>query len=337
MWQQIHGHDAVAEQFRRSFEQGRLGSSYLFLGPEGVGKRRFALALAKTLLCGELQVDAFEPCGRCESCRLLEAGNHPDLDLVQLPSGKRRLPVELFLGDRDHRNQVGLCHNVSLRPMMGRRRVAIIDDADFLTTESANCLLKTLEEPPPGAVLILLGTSRGRQLPTILSRTQIIRFAPLAEATVQQLLLQQQVVAEASQAAAIAPLAEGSMKRAAELADASLWEFRRRLPELFDPRTLDPAKLTAAVSEFVDQAGKEAEARRQRLRIALELTAEHFRPSLRRQTNSDPAGYSAAQATEALECTLEAESHIDRNANQATLIEAWLDQIVGISLAVTFD
>ena len=151
MWQGIHGHDEVIERFRQSLQQGRLASSYLFLGPEGVGKRTFAIRLAQALFCQRGKTGQLEPCGQCESCQLMLAGNHPDLDVIGLPEGKRWLPVDLFLGDRDHRNQVGLCHNVSLRPQMSPRRVAIIDDADNLTTESANCLLKTLEEPPHGS------------------------------------------------------------------------------------------------------------------------------------------------------------------------------------------
>ncbi|MGI9429228.1 MAG: ATP-binding protein, partial [Bythopirellula sp.] len=200
MWQGILGHDAVVDRFRNSLRQGRLAASYLFLGPAGVGKRTFAVKLAQALFCQQGDSAQLEPCGKCESCLLLLAGNHPDLDLVGLPAGKRWLPVDLFLGDRDHRNQVGLCHNISLRPQMSRRRVAIIDDADYFTTESANCLLKTLEEPPPGAAIILIGTSRGRQLPTILSRTQTVRFSPLSAAILRELILEQQLASTESEA-----------------------------------------------------------------------------------------------------------------------------------------
>jgi len=218
----------VVEKFRHSLAAGRLATSFLFLGPPGVGKRTFALKLAQALLCQRNEAEQLEPCGQCESCRLLVAGNHPDLDLLGLPAGKRWLPVDLFLGDRDHRNQVGLCYNVSRRPLMGLRRVAIIDDADYFTIESANCLLKTLEEPPPGAVLILIGTSRGRQLPTILSRTQTVRFAPLDKAILSRLILEQEIASNAAQADQLANVSGGSLSKAAELVDPELWEMQQR-------------------------------------------------------------------------------------------------------------
>ena len=170
MWQGILGHDDVAEHFRATLHRGRLASTYLFVGPAGIGKRRFALALAKALLCQNADDLALEPCGRCESCRLFDAGSHPDLDLVGLPKDKSTLPLELFIGDKEHRNQDGLCHRIALRPFLGGRKVAIIDDADRFSQESANCLLKTLEEPPPRSLVILIGTSPSKQLPTIRSR-----------------------------------------------------------------------------------------------------------------------------------------------------------------------
>lgn len=342
MWQGILGHDAVVEQFRRSMAHGRLASSFLFLGPHGVGKRTFALKLAQALFCQEHGTGDLNPCGTCESCLLWAAGNHPDLDVVQLPEDKRSLPVELFIGDREHRNHEGLCHNISLKPMLGRRRVAIIDDADHLGIEAANCLLKTLEEPPPGAVLILLATSRGRLLPTIISRTQLVRFAPLDE-TALALLIEAKQIAPGDQAAALASLSRGSLARARELADSVWLEFYRWLPSQLAAGRGNATQLAERVTEFVNQAGSSADARRQRLRAVFHLAAEHFRALLYEgcqgellQTGAmSPA---AAQARElgpfaqhcalaALDCTLQAEVDLDRNANQATLIECWLDEL----------
>ena len=254
------------------------------------------------------------------------AGNHPDVDLVQLPEGKRWLPVDLFIGDRDHRNQTGLCHNVALRPQMGNRRVAIIDDADYLTTESANCLLKTLEEPPPGAVMILIGTSRGRQLPTILSRTQTVRFAPLAEEHVARLLLEQGIASTPAEAAQLASACEGSLSRAAELQDAGLWQMQQTLTAQLSAAAFDSVRLAAELNGFINAAGKEADLRRRRLRQVIGMVAHHFRQQLREL----PAG--AAQQSDAvlaiLDRSLEAETQLDRNANQATLLECWLDDLV---------
>ena len=342
MWHGIFGHDAVVERFRRSLAQGRMASSFLFLGPAGVGKHTFAVKLAQALLCQQGETAGLEPCGGCESCRLLVAGNHPDLDLVGLPAGKRWLPVDLFLGDRAHRNQEGLCYSVSRRPRLGSRRVAIIDDADHLTVESANCLLKTLEEPPPGVVIILIGTSRGRQLPTILSRTQTVRFSWLDEETMRRLLLEQQIAASGEEADRLAAVSGGSLSRAAQLADPELWELQQRLLPQLVPSRLDSVRLAGELIAFVNQAGKEANARRQRLRAVLQMVGDHFSRVLRHSCGAEVlveevAGEWVAMGLAAQDCALavldrclEAEVQLDRNANQATLLECWLDDLAGI-------
>ncbi len=229
MWQGILGHDDIAERFRRTLAAGRLASTYLFVGPPGIGKRRFALELAHALLCTEAAEADLKRCGQCESCRMFAAGNHPDLEIVGLPADKSSLPIELFIGDREHRNQDGLCHRLGLRPFFGRRRVAIVDDADHLGIASANCLLKTLEEPPPSALLILIGTSPSRLLPTIRSRSQVVRFQPLAPDTVATILTDNGAVADRELAQRVAELSEGSVERAMRLAEPALWGFRDQL------------------------------------------------------------------------------------------------------------
>ena len=97
------------------------------------------------------------------------SATHPDLHLVSKPADRGFIPLSAFIGDEAHRMREGLCHTIALKPMMGGRRVAIIDDADYLNDESANALLKTLEEPPPRSVLILIAGNLERQLPTIRS------------------------------------------------------------------------------------------------------------------------------------------------------------------------
>lgn len=328
MWQGIHGHDAVVERFRRSLASGRLASSCLFLGPAGVGKRTFALKLAKALLCANAAEGDLAPCDHCDSCWLLDAGSHPDVDVVGLPAGKRELSINLFLGDREHRHQEGLCHKIGLRPMLGRRRVAIIDDADGLNTESANCLLKTLEEPPPGAVLILIGTNRSRQLPTILSRTQVIRFEPLPTDVVSRLLLEQGIVANEQEAQQLAAESGGSLQRAIDILAMNLSEFRTRLLRQFDAPVLDGTRLVAILNDFVSEAGAEPEAKRQRLRAAFAIVTEHLRAQLRGesgQLSTNRAPHSRLLA--AMDRSILAEEQLDRNANQATLLECWVDDL----------
>ncbi len=324
MWQGIIGHDEVVNRFRRSIEAGRLASTYLFVGPPGIGKKRFALELAHSLLCTNAADAVLQPCGQCESCRMFVAGNHPDLEVVVLPPDKSTLPIELFIGDREHRNQEGLCHRLELRPFFGRRKVAIVDDADHFGIASANCLLKTLEEPPASALLILIGTSPSRQLPTIRSRSQIVRFRTLPMEDVAQVLIDTGVASNRDVALQIAQLSDGSIERARQLSDTTLWEFRNRLYSALQTARLDSVRLTRLVQPFVDEAGKETSPRRERLRIVIGFVIERYQQSLR-----SSAANEARLATQALDTCLSALEQIDRNANLGLVIQNWCEGLAG--------
>lgn len=328
MWQGLHGHDAVVEQFRRSIAAGRLASAYLLVGPEGVGKRAFALQLAKSLLCERANDAALAPCGACQSCIMCDAASHPDVHVVARRPGKKFLQIDQFIGDENHRHREGFCHELALRPLMGRRRVGIIDDADWFNVESANSLLKLIEEPPPAALLILIGTSRSRQLPTILSRVQVVRFHGLPSDSVRELALAQQLAPDAASAAQLAERSSGSLARARDLADPLLWPLRDRFAALWRHGDFDPGPLAREFDDFIAAAGKEADARRQRFRLLILLAAEVLRNSIREAVDR---GEGADAALAALDRTLEAEAELDRNANQATLVECWLDDLTAIS------
>ena len=95
-WQGIEGHDAIVARFRLALERGRLASTFLFVGPAGVGKRSFALKLAQTLLCQVAKAELLAPCGVCPACVQMLAGTHPDLHLVAKPADKGSIPVAAF-------------------------------------------------------------------------------------------------------------------------------------------------------------------------------------------------------------------------------------------------
>ncbi|HVX14011.1 MAG TPA: DNA polymerase III subunit [Pirellulales bacterium] len=342
-WQGIEGHDDVVEQFRRSLARGRLASTYLFVGPQGVGKHTFALKFAQTLLCAERPAELLDPCGYCPACMQVLAGTHADLLTIGKPPDRSEIPVQLLIGAGDRRMREGLCHDISLKPFMGGRRIAIIDDADHLNEEGANCLLKTLEEPPPKSVIILVSTSADRQLPTIRSRSQIIRFRHLECGVVADLLLAEQVTTDREEAQRLANYSEGSLVRARALADPELWKFRGELLKgLAEPRP-DSLRLAKAVVAFVDEAGKEAPPRRMRARQLVGFAADFYRHLARRLNRAEPpadrelaahveravATWPADDETAAAcaERCLDALAHIDRNANQAVWIECWLDDL----------
>jgi DNA polymerase-3 subunit delta' len=344
-WHGIHGHDEVVEQFRRALARRRLASSFLFAGPAGIGKRSFAVKLGQAMLCSARPEEALDPCGECPPCVQVAAGSHPDLDVVAKPKDKSFIPLELLIGDKEHRGREGLCHRIALKPYMGGRKIAMIDDADHLNQEGANCLLKTLEEPPPRSVLILIGTSPAKQLPTIRSRCQLIRFRPLEADVVAELLIARELVPDAAEARRLAQYCEGSLQRALELADPELWAFRSRLHKHLAEPVLQSVPLSRTVSAFVDEVGKEAPARRGRFRQVVGFAVEFYRHLLHAQSGAPLAdddelsrrvhqaiqrqpGDTATTAARLDRC-LEAAEQIDRNANQTTLIETWLDDLAG--------
>jgi DNA polymerase-3 subunit delta' len=143
----IRGHEHLVQQFAQAAARHRLAHAYLFVGPEGVGKRTFALALAKTLLCENrapasatgAKPEAFAACQTCPACRWFDAGTHPDFRYLGLPAEKHEFPLELI-----HE----VIRILSVKPARSQYRLVVLDDADTLNEESANAFLKTLEEPP---------------------------------------------------------------------------------------------------------------------------------------------------------------------------------------------
>lgn len=339
-WQGIEGHDQIVEQFRHCLAAGRLASTFLFVGPDGVGKRLFAQRLAQALLCETRPAAALDPCGTCPGCVQVLARTHPDVLVVGKPKDKSTIPVDLLIGAGDKRMREGLCHDIGLKSFAGKHKIAIIDDADFLNVEGANCLLKTLEEPPPKSLLILIGTSLERQLPTIRSRAQIIRFAPLETDTLAELLLRQGQVTERAEALRLASYAEGSLTRAAQLTDPELWQFRGELLKMLATTPIDDVRCSKSVAAFVDQAGTDAAPRRERLRQVIVFAIEYYRQLLRQASDapvaadSDLAGtlrkaaaLDADQVADAIDACLQALTYVDRNINQATVIEWWCDAL----------
>ena len=255
-WQRVKGHDDLVAAFARAVVRAGLRHAYLFTGPPGVGKRLFALQLAKTLLCESPPEGRFDSCDYCVSCRLLDAGTHPDFFQVARPEDKQELPIDTMRQ---------LSEDLSRKPARGGRKITIVYDADDFNDASANSFLKTLEEPAPHSLLILIGTNADLQLPTIRSRCQEIPFAPLPEATVRQLLAADSEL-DSSLLTRLSRLGEGSPGLARELAEPELWTFRR---QLFDSLTRPDAESPALGTKFwelVEEAGKDSGAQRRRRR-----------------------------------------------------------------------
>jgi len=183
----IIGHQKIIDFLSRSTKAGRLAHAYLFVGPPQVGKKTVALEFVKTLLC-QKPMGNFSACGKCGNCVLMAQERHPDVLLV-VPGGQGSKTVtDGEKGIEPVKNKeikIGqireLQHQLSLTPFSAQKKVIIIDEAEKMTQEAANCLLKTLEEPPQKSLLILITSRPQALLATIISRCQLIKFLPVKE------------------------------------------------------------------------------------------------------------------------------------------------------------
>lgn len=203
---EIVGQDRAVSRLRLALSEGRLAQAYCFFGPPGVGKRTAAVALAQAVNClaapARAQGAAPDACGTCLACRKIAAGQHPDVAVVR-PEAKTVITIDQI---RE------LAARAALRTYEGKTKVFILDPADLMQEPAANALLKTLEEPAGASLFILVTAAASALLPTVLSRCQGVRFDPLAEGSLREILARHDRAPE--EAAAAAALAGGSAARA---------------------------------------------------------------------------------------------------------------------------
>ncbi len=220
----VYGHEWAIEHLRKSIANARIRHAYLIVGSESIGKETLARALAMTLNCTNEDENA-RPCGQCSSCKRIASGNHPDIIYSELDSTTGALKIE------EIRNVTG---KIALKPYEARYRIAILRDFDHARPQAQDALLKTLEEPPPQALLILLAPSTESLLPTITSRSQVIHLRPLPTEVVHDVLVNQKHVPE-DQADLLARLSGGRMGWVMQaLAEPSMLEQRTEALNLLE-------------------------------------------------------------------------------------------------------
>ncbi len=204
-WGDVVGQELPKRVLQAHLASGQVPGAYLLAGPEGIGKRKLALEMAKALNCA---AESNRPCDQCPTCRQISNLAHPDLHLL-VPSGaSKQIKIE------DVRQMIG---RVQMRPFNARYQVVLMDGAEGLTEEAANSVLKVLEEPPAHTRFLLVTAQLSGCLPTIVSRCEVLHCQPLATDSIRQILTSAQGI-EAALAARIAFAAGGSASRALELA-----------------------------------------------------------------------------------------------------------------------
>ncbi len=201
----VHGQGQVIKILQDELKADRVKHAYLFNGQAGVGKFSLGREFAKAILCLEDEIDS---CGKCINCRKVKHHNHPDVKYIQPEADKSSIGIDQIRQ---------LQKEIAYKPYEGSHKIYLIKEADKLTEQAANSLLKTLEEPPPFAVIILLVEELSRILPTVISRCQLIRLRDLTNDEIIDILLKGDI--SKTRANLLAKLAEGSPGKALQLAE----------------------------------------------------------------------------------------------------------------------
>jgi DNA polymerase-3 subunit delta' len=233
-FQHFVGSPQLVSRLAGAVARGRVSHAYLFVGPQGVGKKFLANSFAKALLC-PTPTPGGNACGTCPACNLYERENHPDIVRVT-PVGKKTIGVDEIRA---------LTLSARVLPHQSPRKIFIIDQAHTQTAAAQNALLKTIEEPDSHGVFLLLAETMGL-LPTVLSRCVLLKLRPLPDALVANSLPDTPAAAE------IAACAQGSIGRARALAgDENFIALRRDVFEILDKLTgIDTASLLALAKGF---------------------------------------------------------------------------------------
>ena len=330
-FRRVLGQEQAARAFQGILTKGRLAHAYLFLGPPGVGKAMFAREVAKAVLCRDPQPDA---CDACESCRRFDAGRHADFHLTEPAEGKRSISVD------DIRS---LQASIAIKAIERGHKVFVVDDAHRMTPEAANAFLKTLEEPPPKSLLVLVAPTLEGMLDTIVSRCQRVRFRSIAPDVIVHVLASEHGVPP-DRAAALANFAGGSIGRAVTLVGEDSDELRDWVFAL--PGQLTPLAALGLAEQVLGrtrQSGAPLEQTRERLREVFLLLLLYYRDLLMLHTDApgakvlntdrlaalhEHAGRWSARGLEAAaDRVLDAMSQLDMNVNVTLLVEGLLTDL----------
>jgi len=316
----VYGHDWAIDHLHKSIAHDRMRQAYLIVGAESVGKETLARALAMTLNCTNPD---HQPCGECSSCKRIVSGNHPDIVYSERESETSPLKIEEIRS---------VMQRLALKPFEAKYRIAIFRDFDTAQPRAQDALLKTLEEPAPHAILILLARSMEDVLPTITSRSQVIHLRPAPVHLIDEVLRVHFGVG-AEQAALLARVSGGRIG----------WAIRAlQNPDLLEQRdaalTLLEEILGMNRAQRFDRASDLSKDKAALVSL-LELWQTYWRDALLLATHSglDPTNIDRAAALEALSDRYPAETMLAAlNATRNTLNVLTSNANVRLALEVMF-
>lgn len=313
----IFGHDRQIEALRKALSQKRIGHAYLMSGNDSIGKRALAVEFARAYNCEKAPAPP-DCCGHCLSCRKIARNIHPDFFLIR-PEGQ-------FIRINAVRE---IQQQMTFKPLEASVRVFIVDDADKMNEQAANALLKTLEEPSSANLMILI-TSRPYALPaTILSRCLHMRFNPLPQDIVAEILVKKMGV-DRQKANLLAALSGGSVKRALDMDDEEIISFRFEVLSRVAAATKSEPFSMINLASFLNRD-------KNRIKLALEIIGSYFYDALvyketgRKQMliNQDKMSFidaaarrlSGGQLLGNIDLLERAAQNIERNSNKLLTLE----------------
>lgn len=313
----VIGQETPVDVLRRAIRSGKMAHAYLFEGIAGCGKGTTALAFVEAAFCGR-----DDGCGTCPSCRKMAKNQHPDLHLVEPDGASIKI------------DQVReLQRELVLRPIEAPLKACIIRDADRLNPSAGNALLKTLEEPPGNALMILLTTNLDSVLSTVRSRCQLLRFAPLPEE-----LIEEQLIAagrDGATARLAASLAGGSLGKALGDEDADTVDRQALLERLRTLSLGDTAPLFASAEEMAanrEQALKQLDVLASLLRDVLLIqggSGAVVNRDIMPLLEGEAARFSRENTLERITHIMEARQSLMRNANPRLTLDVLLMRLAG--------
>lgn len=240
-FQDIVGHEQIINHLKSAVKLNKVSHAYIFSGEKGSGKKMLATAFARMLQC---EGEGEKPCGTCRSCRQAESGNHPDI--IKITHEKPNT-----VGIEDIREQ--LVGDIQIKPYQSKYKIYIVPDAEKMTVQAQNALLKTIEEPPAYAVILFLTTNASAFLPTILSRCVVLNMKPVPDEEVRKYLMEHVEVPDYQADIAVA-FAQGNIGKAVQLATSEYFnEIKNAAIHLLkNAAKMDISDITAVVKSVSD-------------------------------------------------------------------------------------
>jgi len=334
MWSVV-GQNRAVSILKQSLERQALAHAYLFVGPPHVGKMTLALNLAQALNCGA----ATPPCGECSSCQRIAAAKHADVQIIGLTTSdpaEARSRAEISI-DQVRQMQ----HSASLPPFEGRCKVFIIDGAEQMSTEAANCLLKTLEEPLGRIVFILLAASDHLLPATVVSRCQRLELSPPPISEVEAALTNRWGIAP-EKARLLSRLSHGRLGWALSAAQDDSWlqQHTERRQRLLDINMADYEECFTYAAELAAQFSQKREAVleilglwtdwwRDLLLVKVGASEAITNVDLEDRLTDEARGYKLAQIKTFIGCLQAAGEQLRQNANPQLVLEVLMLSLPG--------